>query len=158
MQKAQRVRRLICFTLLRRLEKWFAYSLPSGDFIFIFQTSYMTDQVILFTRICAIPGQPSSFGRSVYRSIHDSIKPVKSKVTQNLVPNKTMDCVLQRTNSVDTEGILTSPSTKMPSLPNMMMTARKWATSTESLQQKRVSQPIHLLPILPSTNSSVIAR
>ena len=72
----------------------------------------MTDQVILFTRIRAIPGQPSSFGRSVYRSIHDSIKPVKSKVTQNLVPNKTMDCVLQRTNSVDTEGILTKPINK----------------------------------------------
>jgi hypothetical protein len=81
-------------------------------FHFHISTSYMTDQVILFTRTRAIPGQPSSFGRLVYRSIHDSIKPVKLKVTQNLVPNKTMDCALQRIHSVDTEGILAKPINK----------------------------------------------
>ena len=118
----------------------------------------MTDQVILFTRIRAIPGQPSSFGRSVYRSIHDSIKPVKSKVTQNLVPNKTMDCVLQRTNSVDTEGILTKPINKNAILAKYDDDCKKMGNLDRVTTTKKVSQPIHLLPILPSTNSSVIAR
>ena len=117
----------------------------------------MTYQSYTSTCTCATLGQLCSFGRSVYHSIHNSIKLVKSKVTLNVVSSKTMDSVLQQIHSVDTDAILNKPIDKNAILDKYVDDCKKMGHLDQVTTTKKVSQPTQLLPILPSTTSSVIA-
>ena len=68
-----------------------------------------------------------------------------------------MDNVLQCMHSADTGAILSKPINKNAILAKYDDNCKKMGHLDQVTTTKKVSQPTHLLPILPSTNSSAIA-
>ena len=127
-------------------------------------------------RIHHILGQPCSFGRSVYQSVHNSVwcqvnrrLPWHSNQARTKIipsggarpPHQKRVLFLfalwgQSCCNVTAVYIQfwISLSTRIPSYSNTMRIAINWATLDNLLQQKKVSQHIYLLPTSPSSNSS----
>jgi hypothetical protein len=103
-------------------------------------------------------GQPCSFGRSVYQSVHNSIMPSKSKVTSTLEPSTDEKMPSGGAHPPHRKRVLfpfvlwgqkccnvtaaqiqfwISPSTIIKSYPNTTRIAKNWATLDNLLQKKK---------------------
>ncbi len=94
-------------------------------------------------------GQPCSFGRLVYHSVHDSIMPSKLKVVLNLVANKNINKVNQQMRTFSTNSILTKPIDKNAILSKYDDDCKKLGYFDQVTTTKK-GEPTHLPTTYPS--------